>query len=76
MSLEHLILEHDITQMTSLKDPENFYRILESEITTEVARREIVTKSFYGQTLYNPNVSITESFSKTFRISFFHMPKF
>jgi len=47
--------DNDITQMTSLKDPEGYYKLLEADITAEVSRREIVTKSFHGQTLYDPN---------------------
>ena len=40
-----------------MKDAEVFYRQLDLEIKTIVARQEIVTKSFDGQTLFNPDVS-------------------
>ena len=43
--------------MTWMKDAEVFYRQLDLEIKTIVARQEIVTKSFDGQTLFNPDVS-------------------
>lgn len=51
------ILDNEITQMTWMKDAEVFYRQLDLEIKTIVARQEIVTKSFDGQTLFNPDVS-------------------
>jgi len=35
-----------------MTDAEVFYRQLDKDISTEVARREIVTKPFNGQTLY------------------------
>ena len=49
--------DYEITQMTWMKDAEVFYRQLDLEIKTIVARQEIVTKSFDGQTLFNPDVS-------------------
>jgi len=44
--------DHEITQMTWMTDAEVFYRQLDKDISTEVARREVVTKPFNGQTLY------------------------
>lgn len=55
------ILDYEITQMTWMKDAEVFYRQLDLEIKTIVARQEIVTKSFDGQTLFNPDVSSDDS---------------
>jgi len=52
--------DYEITQMTWMKDAEVFYRQLDLEIKTIVARQEIVTKSFDGQTLFNPD-DINES---------------
>ena len=43
--------------MTWMTDAEVFYRQLDKDISTEVARREIVTKPFNGQTLYKLEVS-------------------
>lgn len=40
--------------MTYMRDAEVFYRQLEAEILEEVNRREIVTRSFHGHTLYDP----------------------
>ena len=42
--------------MTWMTDAEVFYRQLDKEVTTEVNRREIVTKAFDGQTLYKLEV--------------------
>ncbi|CBY17995.1 unnamed protein product [Oikopleura dioica] len=46
--------EYEITQMTYMRDAEVFYRQLEAEILEEVNRREIVTRSDHGHTLYDP----------------------
>ena len=54
-----IVSDYEITQMTWMKDAEVFYRQLDLEIKTIVARQEIVTKSFDGQTLFNPDVSCT-----------------
>ena len=54
---QFLSSDYEITQMTWMKDAEVFYRQLDLEIKTIVARQEIVTKSFDGQTLFNPDVS-------------------
>ena len=44
--------------MTWMTDAEVFYRQLDKDISTEVARREIVTKPFNGQTLYKLEVNL------------------
>jgi hypothetical protein len=51
---QNLFSEYEITQMTYMRDAEVFYRQLEAEILEEVNRREIVTRSYHGHTLYDP----------------------
>ena len=59
--------------MTSMKDAEVFYRERDTEIKTVVERLEVVTKTFGGHTLFDPQEIITANedeviyaFSKTF----------
>ena len=59
-------LDHEITQMTWMTDAEVFYRQLDKDISTEVARREIVTKPFNGQTLYKLEVGFSFPFENYF----------
>ena len=66
------ILDYEITQMTWMKDAEVFYRQLDLEIKTIVARQEIVTKSFDGQTLFNPDVSFDDSNLWLIPVTYFH----
>ena len=40
--------------MTFMKDAEVFYRERDTEIKTEVERLEVVTRSFGGHTLFEP----------------------
>merc|ERR1711935_74072 len=47
--------DHEITQMTYMRDAEIFYKQRDAEIKTIVNRMEIVTKSFGGHTLYEPD---------------------
>ena len=47
-------ISNEITQMTYMRDAEVFYKQRDAEIKTIVNRLEIVTKSFGGHTLYEP----------------------
>ena len=51
-------LSNEITQMTRMKDAEVFYKRRDNEIDTVVNRLEIVTKTFGGHTLYEPQAVI------------------
>ena len=45
--------------MTSMKDAEVFYRERDTEIKTVVERLEVVTKTFGGHTLFDPQEIIS-----------------
>lgn len=51
--------DNEITQMTSMKDAEVFYRERDTEIKTVVERLEVVTKTFGGHTLFDPQEIIS-----------------
>ena len=53
------IFSNEITQMTSMKDAEVFYRERDTEIKTVVERLEVVTKTFGGHTLFDPQEIIS-----------------